>query len=51
MKKETFTFSVRDICEIAIMSALAIVLDRFVKIPIGSTGGSINIRIRLHVGA
>lgn len=43
MKKETFTFSVRDICEIAIMSALAIVLDRFVKIPIGSTGGSINI--------
>ena len=43
MKKETFTFSVRDISEIAVMCALAIVLDRFVRIPIGSTGGSLNI--------
>ena len=43
MKKEVFTFSVRDICEISLMAALAIVLDRFVKIPIGATGGSINI--------
>ena len=43
MKSNFFKFSVRDIAEIAIMCALAIVLDRFVKIPIGATGGSINI--------
>lgn len=43
MKKETFTFSIRDITEIAMLCALAIVLDKFVKIPIGATGGSLNI--------
>lgn len=43
MKSGFFKFSVRDIVEIAVMCALAVVLDKFVKIPIGSTGGSINI--------
>ncbi len=43
MRKELFTFSVRDITEIAILCALAIALDRFVKIPVGATGGSINL--------
>ena len=43
MKSSFFKFSVRDITEIAVMCALAIVLDRFVKIPIGATGGSFNI--------
>ncbi len=42
-KKGLFYFSIKDITEIAIMVALAIVIDRFVKIPIGSTGGSLNI--------
>ena len=41
--KQLFTFSVRDITEIAILCALAIALDRFVKIPVGATGGSINL--------
>ncbi len=35
-------FTIREITEIGVLSALAIVLDTFVKIPIGSTGGSIN---------
>ena len=35
--------TVKDIAEIAILSALAIVLDRVVRIPLGATGGSINI--------
>ena len=43
MKSSFFKFSVRDIAEIGVLCALAIVLDRFVKIPIGATGGSINI--------
>ena len=43
MKKGLFEFNVRDIVEIAIFCALAIVLDTFVKIPLGATGGSINI--------
>lgn len=43
MNKKTFTFTIYDIVEIAMLSALAIVLDQFVKIPIGATGGSINI--------
>lgn len=43
MKSSFFKFSIRDITEIAVMCALAIVLDRFVKIPVGATGGSINI--------
>lgn len=41
--KSVFGFSVKDIAEIAILCALAIILDRFVRIGIGSTGGSINI--------
>lgn len=43
MKKSIFGFSVRDMVEIALLCALAIVLDKFVKISIGATGGSINI--------
>ena len=43
MKSSFFKFSVRDIAEIAILCALAVVLDRFVKIPVGASGGSINI--------
>ena len=43
MKSSFFKFSVRDIAEIAVLCALAVVLDKFGKIPIGSTGGSINI--------
>lgn len=41
--KSTFGFSIKDIAEIAILCALAIILDRFVRIGIGSSGGSINI--------
>ena len=43
MRKQLFTFIVRDITEIAILCALAIALDQFVKIPVGATGGSINL--------
>ena len=43
MKKRIFGFNVRDIAEIAILCSLAIVIDRFIKIPIASTGGSINL--------
>ena len=43
MKKGLFGFNVRNIVEIAIFCALAIVLDTFVKIPLGASGGSINI--------
>lgn len=43
MKKSIFSFSVRDMVEIAMLCALAIVLDTFVKIQIGKSGGSINI--------
>ena len=43
MKKAIFGFTVGDIAEIAIMCALAIVLDKFVKIPFAPTGGSINL--------
>lgn len=42
MKKGLFDFNVHDIVEIAIMCAVAIVLDLFVKIPLGASG-SINI--------
>ena len=42
MKKEIFTFTLKDITEIAVLSAMAIVLDMFVKIPLGQTGGSLN---------
>ncbi len=41
--KKVFGFTVKDIAEIAIFSALAIVLDRFVRILLGPTGGSVNI--------
>lgn len=40
--KGIFTFKVRDIVEIAMLVALAIVLDQFCKIKIGATGGSLN---------
>lgn len=40
MKQNTL-FSVRDICEIALFSAVAIVLGFFVEIKIGQNGGSI----------
>lgn len=43
MKKAIFGFSVKDIAEIAILCAIAIVLDSFIKIEIGATGGSLNI--------
>ncbi len=42
MKKAIFGFSVRDITEIAIFCALAVLLDTFLKIPLGETGGSLN---------
>lgn len=56
MKKEDFIFSLRDITEIGILCGLAIVLDTFVKIPVFSGGGSINLAmiplifIALHRG-
>ena len=40
--KKTFGFNVHDIVEIAMLSALSIVLDQFLKIRIGAPGGSIN---------
>ena len=40
---KVFGFTVRDIAEIAIFCAIAIVLDRFIRIGVGATGGSINI--------
>lgn len=41
--KKIFGFTVRDIAEIAIFCAIAVVLDRFIRIGVGATGGSINI--------
>ena len=43
INKDTFKYSVRDICESAILVALAIILKKFVKINVGETGGSINL--------
>jgi thiamine transporter len=43
MKKGLFTFSVRDIVEIAMLCAIAVLLDTFIKIQVGATGGSVNI--------
>ena len=43
MKKGLFGFNVHDIVEIAIMCALAIILDKFLKIPVSSSAGSINL--------
>lgn len=41
--KKTFGFSVHDMVEIAMLVSLSIVLDTFLKISIGATGGSINL--------
>lgn len=41
--KKTFGFNVHDIVEIAMLVALSIVFDQFLKIKIGATGGSINL--------
>ena len=43
MKSSFFKFSVRDIAEVAVLCALAVVLDKFAKIPIGITGGSVSL--------
>lgn len=43
MKKAVFGLNVHDIAEIAMLCGLAIVIDRFIKIPLGATGGSINL--------
>lgn len=43
VNRSTFIFTVRDICEMAILCGLAVVFDMFVKIEIGITGGSLNI--------
>lgn len=43
MKKAIFGFTVRDMTEIAMLCAVAVLLDVFVKIQIGATGGSLNI--------
>jgi len=45
MKKSLYKFNVRDITEIAIFSSIAIILDRFIRIPFAATGGSINIAL------
>ena len=42
MDKNLFKFSVRDICEIAVMCALAIAIDQLLNIRIGANGGSIS---------
>lgn len=42
MKKRIFSFSMKDITEIAILCAVAIIFDSFIKIPLGATGGSLN---------
>lgn len=41
--REKSMFSIYDIVEIAMLISFAVVLDLFVKIPIGATGGSINL--------
>lgn len=42
MKKELFTFTLKDLTEIAIFTAMAIVADKNIKIPLAATGGSLN---------
>ncbi len=42
IKKEKRLFSIYDISEMAVLVALALVLDK-IKIPVGETGGSINL--------
>lgn len=41
--KKTFGFNVHDMVEIAMLVALSIILDQFLKIRVGATGGSINL--------
>ena len=41
MKKNKILFTVKDICEIAMLCAIAIVLSVFCEIKVGSNGGSI----------
>ncbi len=43
--KKVGVLYLRDFVEIALFCAIAIVLDQFVKIPIGATGGSLNISV------
>ena len=43
IKSDKSLFSLYDIVEIAMLISLAVVLDTFIKIPIGITGGSINL--------
>ena len=45
MKKGLFGFNVHDIVEIAMFVAIALVLDNFLKIPLGASGGSINLAV------
>ena len=42
MNKDLFKFSVRDICEIAVMCALAIAIDQVLNVKIQANGGSIS---------
>ena len=42
MKNGLFQISVKDMCEMGIFVALAILCDQFVKIPFAPTGGSLN---------
>lgn len=43
MKKRLFGFTVYDMVEISMFVAMAVLLDRFIRIPVGMTGGSVNI--------
>ena len=43
LPKEKKAIDVRSLVEISMLVSLSVVLDTFVKIPIGATGGSINI--------
>ena len=43
MKKGLFDFNVHDIVEIAMFVSISLILDNFLKIPLGATGGSINL--------
>lgn len=43
--KGLYQISIKDMTEMALFVALAVVLDRFVKIPLGPTAGSLNISV------
>ena len=45
MKKGLFDFNVHDIVEIAMFVSIALILDNFLKIPLGASGGSINLSL------